>query len=282
MARQQLAQAKVWSRLVLARKEPLITTHATARLSPGMYAVIKTFKLVSRAMVIGHVWQDLNVHMRDCSRRRGFSRTQGVIVDGILDKIVPDLVTEALLPLEHKDKPGHYVIPYGDTWDGVSSRVHTGVPFFPIAVVLLEENPADRLKPMPTSVHVMFPLKPSVVLAGSELLSCSFGPGEHRVLMHAPGADTLGADDVVTSNIILMSRVSAMADFAITPATSLNSEVLRHGADMRRLRERVAGRGGRWVMRHVHMARDGAAAPAQTHPSGSMDGLGDVVLEDEI
>lgn len=227
----------------------------------------------------GAMEEALKVHMKDWRTRRGFAREHGHVIDNILAEKLPALMAEALAPLQYPvnntdgqpSRDIHYAIPHGDAWDGVGDRMHENVPFMPTVTVLLEEDPVDKFRPMPTSMHIQFPLKPSAVLAASELLSCSFGPGEHRVLMHVPAADTLGSKEAVACNVVLMSRVSAMADFAITSMTPVNRQMLRHGEGLRKVREKVAGKPG-WSLRHVRIARDNAAAPASVHPSGCMDG----------
>ena len=283
-ARQQVNLAKMWNRLVLERREPLLLTHNTLRLPPGSYAAITGFKRVSKESVLASVRSALLVYMKDWPTRPAFSVGRDAVVSGMLQETIPMLVEKMMEPLKLPDIEGqeHYAVPHGNVWDGVSTRLHEEVSFNPVVAIMLEENPADAARPLPTSAHVSFPLKPSVVQASSELLSCSFGPGQHRLLMHAPGADTLFDEESVASHTILMSRVSAMADFARTRATTLNSEVLRHGRTMHTLRQKVASKGGRWALRHVRLARDGAAAPLPTHPSGNIDGRNDAVPNDDV
>lgn len=74
-----------------------------------------------------------------------------------------------------------------------------------------------------------------------------------------------------------MSRVSAIADFAVTPETAVTHDMLRHGDNTHALREHVAHQGGRRVLRHVHMAQNNAAVPQAWHPTGNIDGDDDAL-----
>lgn len=281
MARKVISQLKAWSRIVVTPGEPMITTHAFAGVGPGSYAVVTHFQKRTFHSVLSCVESTLAVQVKNWQQRRGYDPHVGRFVRGVLRDLVRAVLKKTLAPLripDAEDAPQRdplYAIPFANLWNGVDAQVHRFVQVNPVVVVKVEENPAVPSEPRPLSVHGLLPIKPCGVLCASELLSCSFKPAEHRVLMHAPLLRDVPRDEKVAANIVLMSRVSAMADFAVTPETAITSDMLRHGTTTRDLRQHVARQGGRWVMRHVHMARDGAAAPQLHHPSGCIDGGND-------
>lgn len=288
MATKLVGQSKFWSVGVYAKREPYVITHGFDKLVPGSYAHVTCFKRHSRAFITSRVMAFLTSQVRDWKRRQGFMLDRMETVDGVLGRIVPGLLDEALEPLRWPGAPGEslYALPVGDVWVGKGSRLITGQAFFPVVVAQVEMCPAPCTPPrVPTpkvvAAHCMMPLKPSVVPAPAELLSSSYRPGEHRMLAHAPDLDTLAADERVAAVAVLFSRVSALADFASTPGTRIESDMLRHGASMEVLRTHAAARQGSWSVRHVNIAMDEGAAPVVVHPSGCVDGMNDVIPVDE-
>ena len=281
MARKQVSQLKAWSRVVVTPGEPMITTHGFAGVGPGFYAVVKSFQKRPFGSVLSSVKATLRGQLKNWQTRWGYNRQTGQFEGSILEAIVRQVLKDTLKPLRLPgNSPGRvpeYAIPFADIWSGKGDRVQRMIQVNPVVVIKLEENSAKHREPRPTSIHGLLPIKPSAVLCASELLSCSFGPAQHRLLMHAPRIDSLTPEENVAANIVLMSRVSAMADFAVTPETAVTHDMLRHGDNTRALREHVANQGGRCMFRHVHMARDDAAAPQAWHPSGNIDGDDDAL-----
>lgn len=284
MAAKLRGVSKMWSTVAVSRREPYILTHGFNGHVPGSFAAIKMFKPCSLTTVKVRAYAFLETQVQDWKARTFYDPVSGGYRQSGLEDIVDAMLTEFMTPFQVTEEPiAQYATPAGVVWAGMTAaRVHKNVIFAPIVQLQLEENPAPNVKPRVVAVHVQFPLKPSVVLAAAELLSCSFRPGEHRLLAHAPRVDKRTTAESVAANAILFSRVSAFADFACTESTDLHCEMLRHGGSMRDLRSHVAAQGGRWVLRNVQFARTPVAAPAQAHPSGCVDGSKDYIPDDEV
>ena len=272
-------QARLWSRLALSTREPYTLTHGLCGLVPGSHVEITHFVPLTWSSIENRVHQHLNLQMRDWKSRRAFSFPQMQPVKGALTQILPAMLQELLAPMKKPDNvPGRaplYWVPVGNVWDGKGDRMHMATLITPVIVISAEEN-AGNQDPLVVSAIGMIPLKPSVVCGPCDVLSRSYRPGQHRMLMHIDCADTCSDDEAIAAYTILMSRVSAMADFARTYETPIHAGMLRHGKSMRAMKEHVGQRAGRWVFRHVQIAEDVDASPAAEHPCGSMDGDGQV------
>lgn len=267
-----VSQSRLWSHLDVHVREPYVLTHGVKSYVPGSNVVVVGFKAFVLESLKATARQYLDLQLSEWRERPGFSQQKLKVVScavgQIFDYLIDGVVEGARVAGSQK-----VMTPLCQIWDGAGTRVHVSVPIGPIIVLSVEEDPKEGKKPLVVSAHAMLPLKPGAVCSAPELLSLSLDPGEHRLFLHLPRADTLDSDETLTSNAIVFSRTSAMADIVRSYETTLNSEILRHGAHMRNLKAHVAAQGGRWVVRHVRMAANAAVAPPAQHPCGSLDVL---------
>lgn len=212
MARKQVSQLKAWSQVVVTPGEPMITTHEFAGVGPCFYAMVKSFQNRTFHSVLSSVKATLRGPLKNWQTRWGYNRLTGQFESGILEAIVRQVLKDTLqpprLPRNRPRGGPKYAIPFTDILSGKGDRVHRMIQVNPVVVITLEENSAKHREPRPTSVHGLLPIKPSAVLRASELLSCSFGPAQHQLLMHAPRIDSLTPEENVAADIVHVAGIS--------------------------------------------------------------------------